>query len=175
MAILFEKYFILFILYSFSGWVMETILHSIEEHRFVYRGFLKGPYCPIYGWGALFSVFILGRIENPLVIFASGVMLCTILEYSTACVLEKIYHKRWWDYSNYRFNYQGRICLLCSIAFGTLIIFLIEYVHPLAVDMLDRIPLNWLHFFCSTLLIVYVIDNIFTFNSYRSKNSGVIS
>ena len=174
MTLLVEKYFILFLLYSFAGWGIETILHSIEEKRFVYRGFFKGPYCPIYGCGALSSVFCLSRIENPLLIFVLGLMLCTALEYFTSCLMERIFHDRWWDYSNYRFNYQGRICLLCSIGFGMLIVLLIECVQPVAADTLDKIPLNMLHTFFISLLIVYVIDNIYSFASYGERIKKLI-
>ena len=92
------SYFLLFILYSFLGWCLEVGVKLYDDHRFVNRGFLIGPYCPIYGFGAIFMSLFLNRyLEDPLVLFIMIVVSCSILEYTTSYVLEKVFHTRWWD------------------------------------------------------------------------------
>lgn len=101
-----------FMIYSVVGWIYETTLCSITDRHFVNRGFLNGPYCPIYGSGALLDVLILGRIENPFLLFILGVLVTCSLEYLTSYVMEKLFKARWWDYSDKKFNIGGRVCLL---------------------------------------------------------------
>ena len=93
-----------FMIYSVVGWIYETTLCSITDRHFVNRGFLNGPYCPIYGSGALLDVLILGRIENPFLLFILGVLVTCSLEYLTSYVMEKLFKARWWDYSDKKFN-----------------------------------------------------------------------
>lgn len=107
-----EKLFLWFLFYSFCGWVYESILVSILERRPVNRGFLNGPLCPIYGAGAVGAVVVLGQVHNPLVVFLFSMVGASILEYVTSWVMEALFHARWWDYSDYKFNLNGRICLL---------------------------------------------------------------
>ena len=111
-------WFLIFLIYSFFGWVMEVINSLIVRRRFVNRGFLIGPICPIYGTGALAITFCLGSIQNPLVIFFTSIILSAILEYATSVLMERLFHVRWWDYSNRPFNLNGRICLEALIVFG---------------------------------------------------------
>ena len=113
-----EKLFLWFLFYSFCGWVYESILVSILERRPVNRGFLNGPLCPIYGVGAVGAVVVLGQVHNPLVVFLLSMVGASILEYVTSWVMEALFHARWWDYSDYKFNLNGRICLLGAFVFG---------------------------------------------------------
>ena len=96
----------------------ESILVSILERRPVNRGFLNGPLCPIYGAGAVGAVVVLGQVHNPLVVFLLSMVGASILEYVTSWVMEALFHARWWDYSDYKFNLNGRICLLGAFVFG---------------------------------------------------------
>lgn len=118
MIITLEHYFLWFLFYSFVGWMYESILVSCQQHRLVNRGFLNGPLCPIYGTGAILGVAILGNVHNPIIIFLISMVGATILEYTTSWVMEQLFHARWWDYSNFRFNLQGRVCLLGALIFG---------------------------------------------------------
>ena len=114
-----KVYFLLFIIYAVIGWCMEVICKLIQYKKFVDRGFLIGPYCPIYGVGALLITFFLNKyVQDPVVLFVMAVVVCGILEYLTSYFMEKIYHARWWDYSSKKFNINGRICLSNLIAFG---------------------------------------------------------
>lgn len=107
MIITLEHYFLWFLFYSFVGWMYESILVSCQQHRLVNRGFLNGPLCPIYGTGAILGVAILGNVHNPIIIFLISMVGATILEYTTSWVMEQLFHARWWDYSNFRFNLQA--------------------------------------------------------------------
>ena len=108
----FSAYFLLFLVYSFLGWCLEVGVKLYEDHAFVNRGFLIGPYCPIYGFGALImSIFLNRYLNDPVVLFIMIVFSCSILEYFTSYILEKLFHTRWWDYSNRKFHINGRICL----------------------------------------------------------------
>ena len=124
-------YFLLFISYSVIGWIMETILKTIEYKKFVNRGFLIGPYCPIYGCGALLMTFLLqGYVHDPIVLFVFNIIICSILEYSTSYIMEKIFKARWWDYSYTKYNINGRICLDTMIPFGLLGLLMMYVINP---------------------------------------------
>ena len=87
-----EKYFFLLVVYSVIGWFYECIVESIRQKKIVNRGFLNGPYCPIYGFGSLLDVIVLGWIKNPIVLFVTSAVLTTILEYITSVIMEKLFH-----------------------------------------------------------------------------------
>ncbi|MFA5468990.1 MAG: putative ABC transporter permease, partial [Sphaerochaetaceae bacterium] len=96
MAII-ETYFLWFFFYSVIGWIYETILCSVAQKRFINRGFFNGPYCPIYGFGALLNILLLSEIKNLFLLFLAAFLLTTILEYVSSWGLEKLFHARWWD------------------------------------------------------------------------------
>ena len=123
-------YFLWFMLYSVLGWVWETILCSLTEGHFVYRGFLNGPYCPIYGCGALIDIVFLHWIVNPFALFIFGALLASALEYITSYLMETYFHARWWDYSDKRFNLNGRICLEGAVLFGLFTVLLLKVIQP---------------------------------------------
>lgn len=126
-----KVYFLLFIIYAVIGWCMEVVCKLIQYKKFVDRGFLIGPYCPIYGVGALLITFFLNKyVQDPVVLFVMAVVVCGILEYLTSYFMEKIYHARWWDYSSKKFNINGRICLSNLIAFGILGMFIMYISNP---------------------------------------------
>lgn len=109
-----------FFIYSFLGWVWETFYVSTKHGEFVNRGFVSGPFCTIYGFGAISVYLILKPIENHvLLLFLGGIVVATVLEYITAVLMESIFHTSWWDYSDQKFNFQGRICLGVSLGWGS--------------------------------------------------------
>ena len=113
------RYILLFFVYSFLGWCLEVGCKLVSDHKFINRGFLIGPYCPIYGHGALIMTILLNRyLNDPATLFIMIILCCSLLEYFTSYFLEKIFHTRWWDYSGYRFNINGRICLETMVPFG---------------------------------------------------------
>ena len=124
--------FLLFIAYSTLGWCGEMLYCSIPKGKLCEkRGFLNGFLCPIYGHGALLVLYGLrGGFQNPLLTFFFGALLTSALEYFTSWLMEKLFHMRWWDYSHYKFQINGRICLLNSTCFGLACVLLCHIVHP---------------------------------------------
>lgn len=156
-----EIYFLLFLTYAFLGWCMEVTCKLIQFKRFINRGFLVGPYCPIYGWGALAITLLLQRYTNDsIVLFVMAVIVCSFIEYFTSYFMEKKYHARWWDYSNKKFNINGRICLDTMIPFGILGLFIMYVSNPFFIDIYTNIPDIWLHIIAGILFTLYIIDNI---------------
>lgn len=118
-------------LYSFMGWVWESCYVSIKQKKLVNRGFVTGPVCTIYGVGAVSVYLILRPLDgNIVMLYFGGVVVATLLEYVTAVVMEKMFHTSWWDYSNNKFNFQGRICLGSSIVWGFFTLMMFEVLQP---------------------------------------------
>ncbi len=158
-------YYLLFIIYSFLGWCMEVIVCGIPSRKFVNRGFLIGPYCPIYGCAAIFMVLILHQYKDDLfILFVVSAVICTFLEYVTSFAMEKLFHARWWDYSNKKFNINGRVCLVNSMYFGILGCLLVHWVNPFFKSLLLTIPSIILNISGLFLFAIFIIDNIISFN-----------
>lgn len=130
-----------YFIYSFIGWCLEVCNAVIRKRKFINRGFVSGPLCPIYGAGAVaFAIFLPELRENPFFLFSGGVILASFLEFITGMLLEKIFHKKWWDYSGIRFNFEGYICLRYSLLWGGLAVLLVYVVNPLMKSFLGLIP-----------------------------------
>lgn len=161
-----EKYFLWLVFYSVVGWIYETILCSIQERHFVNRGFLNGPYCPIYGFGALLDILILGKISNPVYLFLLGAILTCTLEYLTSYFMEKLFNARWWDYSEWKFNIGGRVCLAGGIVFGLFSVLLIKIIHPVICKYTNFLPPLVLHIASATIFIAFIIDAYITIKEF---------
>ncbi len=160
-----EFYFLIFIIYAIIGWIIEVTLKLIEKHKFINRGFLIGPYCPIYGYGALIMTITLSKYQNDLfVLFIMSIFICSFLEYITSYVMEKLFKARWWDYSNYKINLNGRICLNNSVLFGLGGIVIIKLVNPILFSMINQINVYNLNILIIIIFVIYLIDNIISFN-----------
>ena len=154
-------YFLLFMTYSIAGWLMEVICKLIQYKRFINRGFLIGPYCPIYGYGALLITFLLRKyVDDPIVLFVMSVLICGILEYITSYIMEKLFKARWWDYSKRKFNLNGRICLGTIIPFGILGLLIMYIFNPFILEKLENLPEIVLNILSISLFVVYIVDNI---------------
>ncbi len=128
-----------FILYSFLGWIMESIFRSICEKRLINTGFLRGPFCPIYGIGSIIMFVFLQNIANyPVLLFFISMIILTAWEYIVGILLEKLFDTKYWDYSDHKFNFQGRICLTNSIYWGILGVLFIKYIHPFVQSIVSR-------------------------------------
>lgn len=157
----FLEIIIYFITYSFLGWVMESIFRSISEKKIINTGFLKGPFCPIYGVGAIIMLLFLKRFsDNLAVLFIVSVVVLTIWEYLVGVLLEKLFHTKYWDYSKNKFNFQGRICLMNSIFWGILGVVFVKYIHPAIENLIEKIDVRILIFVYSILGIVILVDMI---------------
>lgn len=150
-----------FIVYSFFGWVMESVLKTVVQKKPVNSGFLYGPFCPIYGFGAIIMfLFLQGFKEKPILLFIIAFFVLSIWEYIVGWMLEKIFHAKYWDYTQNRFNIKGRVCLMNSLFWGFLGVVFIRYIHPFIVEKIDIIKINDLLFLTVTLSIIMIVDLI---------------
>ena len=157
-----ETWFLWLMIYSVIGWVYESTICSIGQRKLINRGFLNGPYCPIYGTGAVLVLLVLGRIQNPVLLFFAGAVLTCSLEYLTSWLMEKLFHARWLDYSKRKFNIGGRVCLIGAIVFGAFSVVLILVLHPWVKSLTDRLTDTALTWICAILFIGIVSDLIVT-------------
>ena len=131
----------IFIIYAFIGWCTEVSYAALDRGIFVNRGFLNGPYCPIYGCGVVIVVGALTPLkDNLLILFAGSFLLTSILEYITGFILEKVFHNKWWDYSSKPFNLHGYVCLKFSIYWGLACTFIMDVIHPIIYKGITMIP-----------------------------------
>ena len=152
---------IYFITYSFLGWIMESTFRSICEKKLINTGFLKGPFCPIYGTGAIIMILFLKKFSNNLILlFFVSIIVFTIWEYIVGMLLEKIFHTKYWDYSDNKFNFQGRICLMNSIFWGILGVVFIKYIHPFIENVVQKIDIRILTVIYSIIALGMLVDMI---------------
>lgn len=157
--------FLIFLIYSILGWISEVIYGFIFEKKFINRGFLIGPMCPIYGFGAIIMMLYLTQYrENPLTVFIMGAVICTVLEYITSYLMEKIFKARWWNYSNYKFNVNGRVCLYLSCLFGLGGVVTVCFINPIIINLIKLIPNTIMLIISSILFILFLLDVITSFN-----------
>ncbi len=156
------KYIILFFFYSIAGWCLESLYCSIGEKRFVNRGFLTGPLCPIYGTAALIlTVFIYNPFKDrPLIVFFLGILLCDILEYLTSYIMEKLFSARWWDYTYEFLNIQGRICLKHTLYWGIISVVFVNSIHPFVDGLYEKFNTGYMGYVLLVLLIIFTLDVI---------------
>ena len=165
-------YIFYFFFYSFIGWFFESCYCSIRPKKWVNRGFLRGPICPIYGTGGLVMMICLLPLRhitenlylNELLIFIAGAILCDIVEFMTSYIMEKLFNARWWDYSNKKFNIQGRICLTHTFYWGTcscLFVFILEPVMNLyLVGQVSESSRNILTYIFLTVFAFDLLDTV---------------
>lgn len=166
--------FLLFIIYSVTGWIIEVIATYPDTKCFVNRGFLIGPYCPIYGNCAIAMILLLHNIKDPILLFILSIIICSVGEYVTSYLMEKIFHARWWDYTKNKFNLNGRICLVNSLAFGVLGFLLIKFVNPFVVGLITKLSPTIMNILFYTMLILFLIDNVISFKViFKIKNMSV--
>jgi len=162
----FYDYILYFFIYSFMGWILETIYASYLESKFVNRGFLKTPFCPIYGFGSLVIIQIFNILNGlhleKMTYFITGailsILVATIFEYVTGCILEKMFKIRMWDYSNEALNINGHICVKYSLLWGLGAFAIIMCIQPILVSNLNIIPENYKEFISVVLIVTLFSD-----------------
>jgi uncharacterized membrane protein len=148
-----------FILYSMLGWVVESIYMSFCNRKITNRGFAKGPFCPIYGFGALGAYFILEPVASHYVLlYISGAILATAFEYLVAKLMLKVLGEVWWDYNDKPCNYKGLICLESTIAWGFYTLFLFRFLQNFVINISDKVSLSIGLRVCKIVLVVFVLD-----------------
>ena len=161
----FVLYFILFIIYSFIGWIIDCSYEFFRQKKLINRGFLIGPICPVYGAGSLLIILLLSKYQShPIALFILTCVLCATVEYFTSLIMELIFKNRWWDYSDYKFNLNGRICLETTIPFGIGGICIIYISQPILLFLLSKIPYIILLIIAIWLLVIMFIDVCISFD-----------
>lgn len=161
---------IYFSIYAFLGWLCEDLYCGIPNKKFINRGFLYGPYCPIYGVGALAILYPLLLVsKHPLIVFLAGIVITSALEYVTSWAMEKLFHARWWDYSTYPFNLNGRICLKNSILFGILCLFVVYVVHPFIRDIVEDVSWTARVTYAIVFSAIFLIDAAKTIHALMKR------
>lgn len=166
----FDYYVLLFFCLSFFGWLWEVVLYIFISNRFVNRGVYYGPYLPVYGIGGLILILLLhAKRRQPFLVFLLSAAICTALEYTAATWLENKWGTRWWDYSGYFLNVDGKICLFCSIGFGLGGVLLICIFQPIFNKIYHKTTLSLRIFICIVLIIIFAADAAY---SIISPNTG---
>lgn len=156
----------IFLIYAFLGWCTEVVFQAMCHGKFINRGFLNGPVCPIYGFGVLLVVSVLSPLKgNLLLLFIASLALTSTLEFVTGLVLEKCFHDKWWDYSREPFNIMGYVCLRFSVAWGLACVFVVVIVHPSVMKLIGLIPERMGVIALSVLLCALTADTVVTVNA----------
>lgn len=160
-----------FMIYSFIGWLCESIYCSFLAGHAINRGFLSGPVCPVYGFGGLLVIGTLYPLRNNLLLlFAAAMLLTSVLEYLTALALEKIFHTKYWDYSNQFLNLQGRVCLWNSLLFGAMSVIGVTLIHPALLTLIMRIHPPVRALIAILMLFLIALDTALSANAMLSLN-----
>lgn len=160
----YRTYFFLFLIYAIMGWCMEVVWGYIQTKKWVNRGFLVGPYCPIYGCGGVLITLCLSEfIDYPFGIFCTSIVICGVLEYLTSYIMEKIFKARWWDYKKRKFNINGRVCLETIIPFGLLSCMILYGTNPFFINLLENMSEKSIQITFITCLIIFLTDFVISF------------
>lgn len=160
-----------FLIYAFLGWCTEVAYKAVTTGEFINRGFLNGPVCPIYGFGMLLIIWVLEPVkDNFVLLLLGGIILATVLEFVTGYALEKMFHAKWWDYSELPFNIKGYVCLKFSLAWGFGCVLIMEAVHPLVAVFVNIMPIFMIKLFCAAGLAVMGVDTAITVNTVMKIN-----
>ena len=150
-----------FIVYSIMGWLVESIYMSFCNRKLTNRGFGRGPFCPIYGFGGVLGYLILHPLSNHLVgLYLAGAVLATIFEYLVGRLMLKLFGEVWWDYNDKPCNYKGIICLESTVAWGFYAIIIITFLHSRILDLIDRFDTGWGIRACRMILFLVTVDNL---------------
>lgn len=153
----------MFFIYSFIGWVIEVVYYGVTEGQFINRGFLNGPLCPVYGLAFYSALWFFEPLkDNFLIIFFGGSFACTVVELIVGVILYHIFHLRWWDYSNYKMNFHGYICMRFYFYWGIACSFGVYVLHPTVLYSVSHIPDVVLYIFLAVASIFLIIDLIAT-------------
>lgn len=165
-----------FAIYSVIGWIIEVAYHAVTMGKVINRGFLNGPLCPVYGSGVLMVLTVLGllggdvEIMSAWVLFGVGIVFATLVEFIAGFLLDKLFHARWWDYRDRKFNLNGYICLEFSLIWGLAIAFVLRIVHPTFAALVDKIPDNIGAVLLGVFYVIFLVDVILTVMSVLKMN-----
>ena len=171
-----NSYILLFFTFSFIGWIWEVMLHLVSDGVFVNRGTMFGPWLPIYGCGGVLTLVLLNKYrDNPTLVFFASVILCGIVEYFSSLFMELAFNTRWWDYTGYFFNINGRVCLEGLLFFGFGCTVSIYIVTPLLLDLFHKLDKNYVKFLTIMLSLLFLTDFVFYLTIGPNKGNGITS
>ena len=166
------KLLLYFIVYSFFGWIIESVFKSIIQRKFVNSGFLYGPFCPIYGFGAIIMLLFLEPFkQNIILLFCVAFFVLSIWEYIVGCFLEKKFNTKYWDYTDNFLNIKGRVCLQNSICWGILGVVFVIFIHPFTaryIEVLNDQAVIYLDIILSSVLLIDTSITIINMKSFDS-------
>ncbi len=163
--------FSLLLIFSFLGWVWESLYVSINEKHFANRGYVTGPVCTIYGVAFVIAFVLLRPFsDSKAALFIGGVIISTVIEYVTATVMQAVFHTSWWDYTDKRFNYKGKICLSASILWGCLAVIMFTVLLPMADSFIALYPAEKGKIAYMIILGIYIVD--FSFSTIAAVDIG---
>lgn len=152
---------IFFTIYAFTGWVLEVIYTRFDEARWVNRGFLRGPFCPIYGLGAISCLVFLAPLQSNMLLFIPVTMfVATALEYLISWFFDSVFHVTLWSYSHKKFNYKGRICLDFTLLWGVIGFVFVTWIHPTVDQFVGQFPPRHIHIAAGAMTTIIMIDLI---------------
>ena len=160
--------FLLFVMYSIIGWSLEVVNCYIRQKKWINRGFLIGPYCPIYGFGSILMTLLIPQTNDLVSTFLKSMAICSILEYITSYLMEKLFKTRWWDYSNKPFNFNGRVCLEGMLDFGIGGLIIVELASPAFLFDLNLLPNYILNILMVVSAIMLLTDLVISYNVINS-------
>lgn len=155
-----------FYFYCFFGWCFESAYVSLKSKKLVNRGFMRGPFLPLYGSGGIMMLVVSAPFQgNTVLVYLAGCVGATLLEYVTGVIMEALFKVRYWDYSDQPFNFQGHICLSSSLAWGFLTIFMTEWLHKKVEAIVFKIPENWMEVIVFAVTVIIVFDFTLSFKA----------
>lgn len=158
------NFIIYFFIYSLMGWLLEVGTKFVTTGKFVNRGFLIGPICPIYGYCMVLLTLLIGTGDKDILsIFLKSILVCSLIEYGTSYIMEKVFKARWWDYSNNRFNINGRVCLETMLPFGIMGTLALYFLQPAFHDFVGIFSYNIKLIIAAVLSVLYLFDNFISF------------
>ena len=161
-----------FVIYSFLGWCLETVYRSFCEKKIINTGFLYGPFCPIYGTGAIIMLLGLKQFQGKyILIFFIAFFVLSIWEYFVGWIIEKIFKTKYWDYTDHKFNIKGRVCLTNSFFWGILGVVFINFIHPFIEQIMNNFDITILQYVTFTVLIIMFIDTIISIIKIKNIKS----
>lgn len=148
-----------FIIYSILGWFVESVYMSFCNHRLTNRGFAKGPFCPIYGFGAVIGYLVLNPLSGHYVtLYLTGAFLATTFEYLVGIMMQKLLGEVWWDYTEKPMNYKGIICLESTIAWGFYAVIITMFLHERVLHLIDAMDMAYGRILCIVILAIVTVD-----------------
>lgn len=154
---------LLFFVFSAAGWGWEVMYHLVEDHMFVNRGFLQGPWLPIYGTGGVLILMVLKKyFDRPILLFFMIMGVCGVVEYATGWMLEAVFHEKWWDYSEYVLQIQGRVCLIGLLIFGLGGLVFVYGIAPWMDRKINHMKCHTQKLLCGILIVLFAVDIVYS-------------